>query len=178
MDVRRKIQGVFMSIRSIRRPVLIAAGILAVAVSGLMAGRIFAHQMGPGHPGMRAARMFERLSRRLDLSDAQKTQIRGILRTQADEIEAQVRTGMEARRALRAAVLAQPIDEASIRTLAQRVGTVQGDGAVLFAKIRAEILPVLTPEQQDRLSRFHDRMQQRGDAALQSLDDFLRGSGN
>jgi Spy/CpxP family protein refolding chaperone len=167
-----------MSIRSIRRPVLIAAGILAIAVSGLFAGKIFANQMGHGQPGMRAARMFERLSRRLDLSDAQKTQIRGILRAHADEIEAQVRNGMDARRALRAAALAQPVDEASIRTLAQRVGVVQGDGAVLFARIRAEVLPVLTPEQQDRLARFHDRMLKRGDAALKSLDEFLRGSAN
>jgi protein CpxP len=167
-----------MSIRSIRRPVLVAAAILAVAVSGLLAGKIFAHQMGAGHPGSRAAHMFDRLSRRLDLSDAQKTQVRGILRAHADEIEAQVRSGLDARRALRAAVLVQPVDEASIRTLAQRVGAVQGDGAVLFAKIRAEILPVLTPDQQDRLARFHDRMLQRGDAALKSLDEFLRGTAN
>jgi protein CpxP len=176
-----------MSIRPIRRSILVAAGILAVAVSGLFAGRIFANQMGmgshqmgmgPGYPGARAARMFDRLSRRLDLSDAQKTQIRGILAAHADEIEAQVRSGMDARRALRNAVLAQPTDEAAIRALAKQVGVAQGDGAVLFAKIRAEILPVLTPDQQDRLAQLHSRMQQRGDAALKSLDQFLRGTAN
>jgi protein CpxP len=174
----KSFKGVVMSIRQIRRPILVAAGILAVAVSGVFAGRIFAHQMGmgPGHAGSRPARMFDRLSRRLDLTDAQKTQIREILRAHAAEIEAQVQSGMDARKALRDATLASPIDEASIRALARQVGVVQGEGAVLFAKIRAEILPVLTADQQARLAQFHTRMQQRGAAMMQSLDAFLKGT--
>ncbi len=169
-----------MSIRHIRRSVLVAATIGALAVGGVLAGRLFARQMGPDGPGwMRgpmAARMFDHISRELDLSDAQRSQIRAILKTHADEILAQVRAGMDARNALHAAVMAQPADEASIRQLAAQVGAVHADGALLFAKVRGEVWPVLTADQQQKFTSFHDRMGQRSDHALQSLDAFLRGT--
>ncbi len=169
-----------MSIRHIRRSVLMAAAIAALAVGGLYAGRLFARQLGPGGPGSMhgamAAHMFDHISRELDLSDAQRSQIREILKSHADEILAQVRAGMDARHALHGAVMAQPTDEASIRQFATQVGAVHADGALLFAKVRSEVWPVLTPEQQQKFTSFHDRMGQRGDQALQSLEAFLRGA--
>ena len=69
-----------------------------------------------------------------------------ILKTHADEIVAHVKAGMDARRALHDAVLAQPTDEAAHpQRSAAQVGTVHADGALLFAKIRSEIWPILTP---------------------------------
>ena len=82
-----------------------------------------------------------------------------VLKTHADEILALVRSGMTARRALHDAILAQPTDEANIRVLAQQVGVVHGDGALLFARIRAEIWPILTPEQQQKFTAFHMKME-------------------
>ncbi len=166
-----------MSIQKIRRSILIAAGIGALAFTGLFAGRLLGRQMGPGFPhgGPHAARMFEHLSRTLDLSEAQQLQIRGVLKAHADEILLLVKSGMDARRALHDAVLAQPTDEAAIRGLAQQVGTLHGDGALLFAKIRAEIWPILTPEQQQQFTAFHTKMGSRGNDELQSLGAFLRG---
>jgi Spy/CpxP family protein refolding chaperone len=166
-----------MSIQRVRRSILIAAGVGVLAFTGLFAGRLLGRQMGPGFPhGPHAARMFEHVSRALDLSDAQQLQIRGVLKAHADEILPLVKSGMEARRALHDAVLAQPTDEAAIRSLAQQVGVVHGDGALLFAKIRAEIWPILTPEQQQKFTAFHTRMGNRGDGELQSLGAFLRGN--
>ncbi|HSS45315.1 MAG TPA: Spy/CpxP family protein refolding chaperone [Thermoanaerobaculia bacterium] len=165
-----------MSIRNVRRSVLVAAGIGALAVSGLFAGRLFAHQMGSHFAGGMAPWMFRHVARELDLSESQQAQIREILKTHADEIEARVQACMDARRALHQAVMAQPMDETSIRNLAQQVGTVHADGAVLCAKIRAEIWPILTPDQQQRLASFHGRMRQHGEDAMKSLDSFLRGA--
>lgn len=166
-----------MSIQNIRRSVLIAAGIGVLAFAGLFAGRLFAHQMGGHfHGGSMAPRMFQHIARELDLTDAQQAQIRGILKTHADEIEAHVKAGMEARRALHDAVLIQPTDEASIRLRAQELGNVHGDGAILFAKIRAEVWPILTGDQQQKLAGLHGRMREHGDEALKSLDAFLRGT--
>lgn len=167
-----------MSIQHIRRSVLIAAGIGVLAVSGLFAGRLLGRQMGPGgsHGGPpNPARMFEHISKELDLTDAQQAQIRGILKSHADEIVAHVQAGMDARRALHDAVLAQTSDEAALRRLGAQSGTVHADGAVLFARIRSEIWPILTPEQQQKFAAFHARMGRKGDDGLQALGAFLRG---
>jgi Spy/CpxP family protein refolding chaperone len=167
-----------MSIQQIRRSVLIAAGVAALAFCGLFAGRVFGRQMaqGPGYPhGPRAAKMFDRVASELDLTDGQRGQIRGILKTHADEILAQVKAGADARRALHDAVMAQPTDEAAIRSLATQVGSVHADGALLFAKVRSELWPILTPEQQQKFLAFHDRMGKHRDEALDSLGAFLRG---
>lgn len=167
-----------MSIQQVRRSILIGGALVAVAVMGLFAGRLLGGQMGPGMGhggGPRAARMFEHIAGKLDLSDAQRAQVRGILKTHADEILAQVRAGMDARQALHEAVMAQPADENVIRSLAAKVGSVHADGAMLMVKIRSEIWPILTPEQQQKFVAFHERMGHRGEEALQSLASFLRG---
>ena len=164
-----------MSIRNIRRSVFLAAGVGALAVSGLLAGRLMA-QMGPHGPhdaGM-APRMFARISRRLDLTEDQQARIRAVLKTHAAEIEAQVQAGMDARRSLHEAVMAQPTDETAIRSLGAQVGSAHAEGALLFAKIRAEVWPVLTADQREKLQSFHFRRRQHGDEAMKSLDQWLR----
>jgi Spy/CpxP family protein refolding chaperone len=165
-----------MTIQKIRKSVLAAALLGGLALSGLLAGRLlaqrgdFAKLHGDGAP-----RMFRHLSKQLDLSEDQQTQIRGVFKNHADEIEAQVRAGMNARRALHQAVLTQPVDEQAIRNLALQAGQVHGDTAVLYARIRTEIWPILNAEQRDKLTQLHGRMKDRGDAALESLDKWLRG---
>jgi Spy/CpxP family protein refolding chaperone len=165
-----------MSIQQVRRSILVAVAVLALAVGGLFAGRLLGGQMGPGMGhGPKAARMFEHIARELDLSDAQRAQVRGVLKSHADEILAHVQSGMTARRALHDAVMAQPADDASIRSLAAQVGSVHGEGALLIVKIRKEIWPILTPDQQQKLAALHSRWTQKGDDELQALGGFLRG---
>ncbi len=166
-----------MSIQNIRRSVLIAAGVGILAVSGLFAGRLLARQMEPHGPhgaGM-ASHMFARISRHLDLTDGQQAQIRAVLKAHATEIETQVKAGMDARGALHEAVMVQPTDEAAIRSLGAQVGAAHAEGALLCAKIRAEVWPILTTDQQGKLQNFHSRMRDHGDEAMKSLDQWLRG---
>jgi Spy/CpxP family protein refolding chaperone len=166
-----------MSIQKIRRSVLAVALLGALAVSGLVAGRLLARQGDMGHLRPDAApKMFRHLAKQLSLIDDQQTQIRGILKNHADEIEAQVKAGMNARRALHQAVLAQPVDEQAIRSLAMQAGQVHGDAAVLYAKIRSEVWPVLNADQKDKMTELHGRMKDRGDEAFDSLDRWLRGT--
>ena len=165
-----------MSIQNIRRSVLVAVGIGALAVSGLFAGRLFAHQMGGHFGGSMAPHMFRHIAKELDLTDAQQSQIRDILKSHADAIESHVKAGMDARRALHDAVLVEPTDEAAIRLRAQELGNVHGDGAILFAQIRTEVWPILTADQQQKMATLHSRMREHGDEAMKSLDAFLRGS--
>ena len=165
-----------MSIQKIRRSVLAAALMGGLAVSGLFAGRLlaqrgeFSRMHSDGAP-----RMFRHLAKQLDLTADQQTQIRAIFKNHADEIETNVKAGMNARRALHQALLAQPVDENSIRNLAMQAGAAHGESAIVFAKIRAEIWPILNTEQQAKLTQLHGQMKDRGDAAFQSLDKWLRG---
>jgi Spy/CpxP family protein refolding chaperone len=166
-----------MSIDKIRRSVLIVAGAGAVAVAGLLAGRLSAGAFPDRHAhGDFAPRLFSQVSQALDLTDDQKTQIKNLLRNHADEIKAQMHASGAAHRALREAVLSMPADENAIRAAAQQVGQTQGDGALLFARIRAEIDPILTPEQKDKLLKFQARTGQHSERATQSLDNFLKGN--
>lgn len=166
-----------MSIPNIRRSVLIAAGVGALAVSALFAGRLLAGQTERHGPraGATAPRLFARISRHLELTADQQARIRAVLKDHAAEIEAQVRAGRDARRALHEAVLRESPDEAAVRGLAQQLGNAHADGALLFAKIRAEASPILTAEQQTKLQEFRARRRHRGDASLEELQDWLRG---
>ncbi len=158
-----------MSIGMPRRIFLLAAGV--AAVTGLsLAGHVAAHETGgPGGDGW-APRPYRRAVRMLALTPDQQTKIRGILKSHADEILAQRKAGVESRRALRAAQLSQPVDETAIRDSARRLGEVRADGAVLDAKIRSEIWPLLTPAQQEKATSLRAR---RGDR-LERLESWLR----
>jgi len=162
-----------VSIQQIRKSVLIAAGLLALGVAGLLAGRLSAGAMpGEGHR-ISAARMFRRMSEELDLSDDQKTRIKGVLKSHSTEIETHMKALSDARRALHQAALSGAPDESVIRTAAQSLGWVQGDGALLFAKIRAEVDPILTDDQRGKLRQLRERAKGRADSAIKSFEAFL-----
>lgn len=166
-----------MTAGTIRKTILVVAAAGMVAAGGLFAGRLFAGSLsgGPGWVGEHSApRMFGRLARTLDLSSDQKAQIKSVLRSHAAEIEAQMSAGATARRSLHDAIKAQPMDEAAIRARAAEVGAVHADAAVLFAKIRAEILPILTADQQQKLQSLDERMRSRVSHGAKAFADFLR----
>jgi protein CpxP len=68
---------------------------------------------------------------------------------------------MAARQALQAAITAETFDETTIRSRSTEVAAVEADMAVARARIRAEVLQVLTPEQQAQLKQMEAQMQQR-----------------
>lgn len=162
-----------MTIRQVRKSFLIVSGLAALAALGLIAGRISAGAMpGGGHRDF-ALGIFGRISQALELSDDQKARVKEILKAHATEIEAQMKASGAARRALHQAVLTQPADEDGIRAAARQLGSVQGDSAVLFSKIRAEVDPVLTDAQRERVRQFRDRAKSHSDNAIKSFEAFL-----
>ncbi|MCC7418444.1 MAG: Spy/CpxP family protein refolding chaperone [Acidobacteria bacterium] len=143
----------------------VATGLAAAALAvGLAAGTAAATQntsgqprsrgagMGPGGmgPGAGALGMLGPI-RRLDLTDAQKDQVRNIVQSHAEEFKTLADRSRDARRALQAAINADPIDDAAIRQKSAEVAAVQADMAVAGAHVRAEVLQVLTPAQRERL---------------------------
>jgi protein CpxP len=147
--------------------VTMAAG--ALAVSGVALTPIFAQdsaaqggpavrRMGPGGPGRGFGPgpggrfgMLGELGhglRQLDLSDAQREQVRGVMDSHRAGFQAlgdRMRTVQEA---LDAVVTADSVDESAIRARSADVAAVQADAAVLRAKLHQEIYSLLTAEQQ------------------------------
>jgi Spy/CpxP family protein refolding chaperone len=170
----RKGDPAIMSIRRIYRTVLTAAAIGLLAAGGLFAGKLFAGSLPQEDPAEFAPRIFARIARHLDLTEEQRGEIKGILKSHAAQIQAQIAAGRSARRALADAVMAEPSDEAAIRARAEEFGRVHADGAVLIARLRSEIAPILTAEQREELARFQQRLRRRGDRAARSCGEFLK----
>jgi Spy/CpxP family protein refolding chaperone len=107
----------------------------------------------------------------LDLTPAQKEQIHSILQSHKAEIVQVMQPVAEARRALREAVLNPNSDEKTIRGDADNLGHAIGDAAVLAAKIKQEINPILTDEQRQKLKDFRAQSDHAVDEFFQRASD-------
>ena len=110
---------------------------------------------GPGGPGFRGPGgpmgLLPMLGRDLELTDAQKDQLKTIADSHKDDWKALADRGRSARTALNAAVMADTLDEALIRQKSSEVAAVEADMAVARARARAEVFQILTAEQRARL---------------------------
>ena len=112
----------------------------------------------------------------LDLSDAQREQVRGLMTARQADFKAigeRLRTAHEAQRQ---AVTRVPVDENEIRARVSEASAVEADFAILRARIHEQVYQVLTPEQQakaktlaaerekrraERVEQFKQRRQER-----------------
>jgi protein CpxP len=142
---------------------LFAAG---AVIAGLLTTATGTFAQGPrrGGPGAGFALGGPELGlplRDLNLSDAQQQQIKDVRKRHRDEqrqIAERMRTAMEAQRK---AVETVPVNDSVIRAAAQDVAEVQADAAVATAHVRAEVLSLLTPEQQAQLAKLQADRQAR-----------------
>lgn len=111
--------------------------------------------MGPG-PG--ALGPLGMALHRLDLSEAQQTQIQGILEAAQPTFQALHEQLQSSREAFREANLATSFDEAKIRAHVAQQATIHADMAVAAAKVRSQVLAVLTPEQLTELEAMREQM--------------------
>lgn len=143
--------------------ILIAAGLVAAlaggsviaiaqspqATPGVQAGA--AEGGGPGRGLRRGGPGGDLELRGVDLTDAQRQQVRSIIESHKDETQ-EVRTKLrEAHRAFAEAVRAETVNEADIRARSTAVATAMADEAILHAKVRAEVHGILTTEQLQQL---------------------------
>jgi Spy/CpxP family protein refolding chaperone len=162
-----------VSLQRIQKSAALGVLIAALAVGGLLAGRLSVGAFPQGSHSGFGPRVFGRIARDLDLSTDQKARIKTILKAHASEIETQMKASAAARQAVHDAVLAQPVDETAIRAAAARLGQVHADGAVLFAKVRTEAEPILTDDQRAKIQKFRERAVRRSDSAVKSFEAFL-----
>ncbi len=92
----------------------------------------------------------------LDITDAQKEQIRSILRNHREIVMPLIQDYVAERRALRDAVRSSPVNEDAIRAKSATIAGQQSDLAVELAYISQEIRNVLTPEQIEKVDTLLD----------------------
>lgn len=145
--------------------VLIAAGIVAAVAGGTVA---LAQAPAPGGPGVHGPGRGGRGGpgadfglRGVDLTDAQRDQVRAIHESHRSEFDAAHAKLRGAHRAFGEATHAATIDEAAIRARSAEVAAAMADEAILRAKVRAEVFAILTPEQQQKANEVRGSMKQR-----------------
>jgi protein CpxP len=106
---------------------------------------------GPGGPGGPLAGL---PLRELNLTDAQREQVKQIVDSRQQEARAIGERAMAAREALHAATTSPSFDEGLIRAKAAEVAAIEADMAVSRARIFADVYQVLTPEQQAKVKEL------------------------
>ena len=89
----------------------------------------------------------------LNLTDAQREQVRTILQGHREEGQALMQRGQTAMEALRKATEGT-VDEGAAGQQGQALGAVIAEAAVLRSKVRGEIMAILTPEQQAEAAKI------------------------
>ncbi len=110
--------------------------------------------MGHGHwgrPGIAGLKTFLKLN----LTDAQRSQLLKILDQYQMERKNVAHDSFEARRNLFEALHSEPFNEANVREAFERLSTIKEDSFVLRARVRSEMKAVLTPDQLALLQKRH-----------------------
>lgn len=115
--------------------------------------------------------------RALGLTEAQRAQVRQIMNQHREQTRALHEKSIAARKALRAAIDTDTIDEAAIRARSAEAGAIDADLAVAEAHLRRAVLQVLTPEQQEKARELRARRPQRMANRLQARRDRLERLG-
>jgi|SRR5271165_2808391 len=146
--------------------------VLAFGVALLLAGAAVA-QHGPGGPGHEfglGGHMLGFFSDYLDLSSAQQEQIKGIMEKEKPTIRPLMQQMGQYHSQLAQIVQSGTFDEAKVRAIATQQAQAQVELTVQHARIMAEMVQVLTPDQKTKLAaltakhqaRMQERMQRMG----------------
>lgn len=138
-----------------------AAAALALLLS---AGAALAQSAPPPHGhggGAFGGPMFGFFGHRLDLTDAQKTQIKDIMTKEKPTIKPLVQQMGQGQSQLRQLELSGNFDEAQARTIATQQSQTMTELAVQHARIEAELIQVLTPDQKTKLAQMWQKREQR-----------------
>jgi protein CpxP len=137
--------------------ITLGLGSIAMAQPEGGGGRRGGHHFGRGGPGGPGFPL-----RQLDLTDAQRDQVKAIFDSHKDEFQAIGERLKTARQAQVAAIETQPLDESAIRAKTTDLSAVEADAAVLRAKVHAAVFQVLTPEQQEKAKALKAEREKRG----------------
>jgi protein CpxP len=147
--------------------IITLTSLTAVAVLGLA---VLARAGGEAQAGKESIRA--RLAE-LGITPEQRTQLREACQRQWPTAQPLLTQVVAQRRALRDLVRAEKFDEAAIRAQAAKVAAVEADLAVVRAKLVADVRPILTPAQIEKVHELRDAADDRLDAALARAAKWL-----
>ncbi|HIJ80181.1 MAG TPA: Spy/CpxP family protein refolding chaperone [Desulfuromonadales bacterium] len=130
----------------------------------------------PGGDGPPSAKHFKQMAAELGLSDQQKLDVKALFaknRPLAEPLMASLNTE---RRALRALVQADAVDETAIRAQSAKVAALMADLAVQRAHVAQQIRTVLTPEQVKKFKEIQARRDSTMDAAGHGAKRMMPGN--
>lgn len=90
----------------------------------------------------------------LNITDSQRSQMKGVIRSNKDAIRPAVRTLLEKRQAFVETVMDKPGDEPAIRATGAELGKAIGDTGVVASKVLKEVRATLTEKQQELIKKF------------------------
>lgn len=134
----------------------LAVTLLAALAVGETTGAIHRHRAG-----MFGGPMARMLTRRLDLTAAQRTQIRDILQKEKPTIQPLMKQMAQNRFQITQLELNGNFDESQVRALATQQAQTMSDLIVQRARIESELIQVLTPDQKTKLGQMLTNHQQR-----------------
>jgi Spy/CpxP family protein refolding chaperone len=117
-----------------------------------------AHMRGDG---IFDGRMLHYFARKLDLTDAQQAQVKGIMAKEKPTIRPLMLQMAQSHQQLRQLVMNGPFDEAKVRELASQQAQNTTELTVQRARIASELIQVLTPEQKTKLTELINQHEQR-----------------
>jgi Spy/CpxP family protein refolding chaperone len=121
---------------------------------------------GPGRVGGPGGRgggpLAPMFLRRLNLTDAQRDQVKAIVDGAQAETRAVAERARAAHQALNEAVTAETFNEGLVRTRAEAVAAIDAEMAVARARVYSQVFQILTPEQKAEVGKMQAEMKQRG----------------
>jgi len=126
---------------------------LAQGFSGMGMHGKGVHGQGPGHE-----QMLQHLAIALNLTDAQKQQVKAIMDATESSIKDIHARLEENHKQLAAATANGQFDEAQVRALANQQGQIEADMTVEHFRAMSKVFAILTPEQRVKAEALHKQM--------------------
>jgi Spy/CpxP family protein refolding chaperone len=117
--------------------------------------------------------VLQRIAERLNLTDAQKSQIKAALKAEQDSLKSLFTRLHEARKDLRETIHAGNATEASVRAASAKVAAVEADLAVERLKLYGKISPILTDEQRAQAAEMEKRLDEFVDGVISRIGERL-----
>jgi Spy/CpxP family protein refolding chaperone len=139
---------------------LAAVAVLVAGAAILALGHGFQGPGGHGKGGPHGD-MLEHMSRALNLTDAQKTQVKAIMDSVEPIAEATHAKLADIHKQLDAATANGQFDEAQVKSLASQQAQLEADMLVEHLRAKSKVFAILTAEQRTKAEEMHRSMGQR-----------------
>jgi periplasmic protein CpxP/Spy len=136
--------------KSTRTRILVISGAVLLAVAAAIAEGMHGHSGPDGNFG----HMLKFFTTYLDLSTDQQAQVKAIWEKEKPTLQPLMQLEHQNRASMRALEASGPFDEAKTRALATQNAQTMIELQVQHARIKSEMMQVLTPDQKTKLAEF------------------------